>query len=285
MPSYIDLHTHTSASDGAMTPFELVSYAKQSGISAIAVTDHDTVAGLDEALEAGESMGVEVIAGIELSADYPREMHILGLFLDPHAPVLAEAMESLIAFRAQRNQKMIENLAAQGFDITADDCLRQKPGGSLAGLGRIHMALALVEKGYAETVKDAFAKYLTGGSEAYVARQKFSPGECIKLVHDAGGYAFLAHPIYSESNIERLEQLVTKLQEIGLDGLECLHSEQDEAFSEVCFSLCKRYGLMASGGSDFHGLNKPHVKIGQAGGGKYIESHLLDDIKRQIGID
>lgn len=268
-----------------MTPFELVSYARQSGISAIAVTDHDTVSGLGEALEAGESVGVEVIAGIELSADYPREMHILGLFLDPHSAALAKAMDSLQEFRAQRNQKMIQNLAAQGFTITADDCLRQKPGGTLAGLGRIHMALALVEKGYAETVKDAFADFLTGGSEAYVARQKFSPRECIGLIHGAGGYAFLAHPIYSENDTARLEALVQSLKESGLDGLECLHSEQDEAFSEVCFALCERYGLMASGGSDFHGANKPHVKIGQAYGGKYIESHLLGDIKRRIGLD
>lgn len=285
MPSYIDLHTHTTASDGAMSPTQLVTFAKQSGIGAIAVTDHDTTAGLDEAMLAGESLGLEVIPGIELSADYPREMHILGLFIDPHSPSIAAALENLQEFRAERNQKMIDNLRRQGFDLTAEDVLHHKPGGTLSSLGRIHMALALVEKGYAKTVKEAFSQYLTGGSEAYVSRQKFSPRECLDLIHSAGGSAFLAHPIYSEKEADRLEALVAKLKHWGLDGIECLHSELDADFSELCFALCQRYGLMASGGSDFHGANKPHVKIGQACGGRYIESHLLDDIKRNIGLD
>ena len=249
------------------------------------MTDHDTTSGLDEALRAGEALGLEVIPGIELSADYPREMHILGLFIDAHSPALTEAMESLQEFRAVRNQKMIDNLSRQGFSLTAEDVLRHKPEGTLASLGRIHMALALVEKGYAETVKEAFAQHLTGGSEAYVSRQKFTPRECLDLIHIAGGYAFLAHPVYSEKEPDRLESLISQLKQWGLDGLECLHSEQDAAFSELCFSLCHRYGLMASGGSDFHGSNKPHVKLGQAHGGRYIESHLLDDIKRNIGLD
>lgn len=282
MPSYIDLHTHTNASDGAMPPFELVFCAARAGLRAIAITDHDTVSGLDEGIAAGEDVGVEVIAGIELSANYPREMHILGLFIDHHSPALTNKLESLKQYRAERNAKMIDNLASQGFIISYDDVLAFKPGSTLAGIGRIHMALALTKKGYAGSVSEAFSKFLTGGAASYVARQKFEPQECIKIIKDAGGYAFLAHPIYSEKEPQNLESLIVRLKDCGLDGVECMHSEQDEAFSDICLRLCRKYSLMVSGGSDFHGANKPHIQIGQVNGQRYIEAHVLDDIKRQI---
>ncbi len=284
MPNYVDLHTHTNASDGSMSAFELVVYAAQAGLSAIAITDHDTVAGLDDGLAAGGDIGIEVIAGIELSADYPREMHILGLFIDHNSPALAKELDSLRQFRAQRNAKMIDNLIAQGFLLTYDDVLACKPGAALDGLGRIHMAVALVKKGYAATVEEAFLRYLTGGSAAYVSRQRFSPQECIALIKEAGGYAFLAHPVYSEKEQDALEDLLVTLKGFGLDGVECMHSEQDETFCDMCVALCRKHALMISGGSDFHGSNKPHIAIGQTGGARYVEAHVLDDIKRQAGL-
>jgi len=285
MPSYIDLHTHTNASDGAMTPTELVNTAKNAGISHIAITDHDSTAGLDEAIAAGGAMGLGVIPGIELSATFPREMHILGLFIDHHHPDFAAKSALLADFRAQRNIKILASLAKQGMPITAEDVLATKDGGSLADIGRMHLAIALVNKGFASSIRDAFTVHLSSHSKAYVARQKLSPKECIELIRHIGGYSFLAHPILLELSPDALEQQLLALKDYGLDGVECYHSAHDREYTEMCLHLCKKHDFMVSGGSDFHGANKPYVKIGQVLDGQYIDGHLLDDIKRKIGME
>lgn len=283
MPSYIDLHTHTNASDGALTPFELICAAKNAGISTIAITDHDTIDGLEEGIKAGYDMGISVIPGVELSADYPKEMHILGLYIDYRDEALVKGLEWLGAHRAQRNEKMIESLISQGVDITLEEVLATKNGGSIADIGRAHLAVLLVSKGYADNLNHAFDKFLRSGSPAYIPRQRLEPRECIDVIKAAKGYTFLAHPLFSESDPYKLEELLLKLKNMGLDGVECFHSSHDYEFTQLCIGLCEKHGFMISGGSDFHGSNKPHVEMGQVLDGLYIEEQILTDIRQKIG--
>ncbi len=282
MPSFIDLHTHTTASDGAMTPAELVRYAEECGLSAIAITDHDSVDGLEEARAASQGLDIEVIDGIELSAEYENELHILGLYIDPYAAMLQGAMQELCNKREQRNEKMIVRLSELGFDITRDDVLSKCALGNMSNVGRVHIALALIEKGYATDIDDAFSKYLAKGGAAHIPRERFSPKKCIEIIKSSGGYAFLAHPAYSQKDPEKLCALIDELVCYGLDGVECYHSALTEKYSQMCVDICKSRDLLISGGSDFHGLNRMDVRIGQVSDGRYIEYDILGDIKIEI---
>ncbi len=282
MPSFIDLHTHTTASDGELEPAQLVRCAEEHALSAVAITDHDTVAGFDEAKAASVGLDIEVIPGVEMSADFDGEMHILGLFVDPYAAILQGAMQDMRMWRAERNEHMISKLADLGIEICREDVLAKTHSGQMESVGRVHMALALVEKGVVADVGEAFSKYLMRTGEAYVPRKRFSPEKCIEIIKSSGGCAFLAHPVYSAKDIEELEVLVEKLMGYGLDGLECYHSAQDYAYSEGCLRICERHGLLVSGGSDFHGANKPEAQLGRAFDGKYIDFELLRRIKDRI---
>ena len=280
---FIDLHTHTTASDGAMRPEELVRYAESCGLDAVAITDHDSVAGLEEAHKASHGLAIEVIDGVELSAEYPAELHILGYFMDPYAAILQGAVAELQRWRGVRNGQMIDRLNELGFSITREDVLARKPGADMASIGRVHMALALVEKGYIATVQAAFDEYLTKTGKAYIERQRFSPQKSIEIIKQSGGYAFFAHPALTQKNPDKLSALVEELMGYGLDGIECYHSAHSDEFCELCLALCRKYDLMVSGGSDFHGQNRPDVKLGQVCGGRYLEAHILTDMKRKLG--
>ncbi len=283
MPSFIDLHTHTTKSDGSMTPSELVRYAEESGLCAIAITDHDSVDGLCEAHEAAQGLDIEVIDGIEFSAQYENELHILGLYIDPYAAMLQGAMHEMKDKRVARNEKLIKRLNDMGLSITRDDVLLKKADGNMAEVGRVHIALALIEKGIVSSIGEAFEKYLAKDAGAYVERERFSPKKCIEIIKNSGGYAFLAHPICSQKDPDKLEALVDELVSYGLDGIECYHSKHTYELSEFYESICKNRSLMICGGSDFHGANSPGVHIGQANDARYIELDILDDIKRKIG--
>lgn len=280
---FIDLHTHTTASDGSMTPSELVRYAEERALSAVAITDHDSVWGLFEAEKAAEGLSIEVIKGIEMSADYSNDMHILGLFIDPYAAVIQGALQELASWRAQRNEEALKKLFDRKVYITAEDVLSQKENADITSVGRVHIAKAIVNNGYAQSIGEAFEKYLLRGCQTYVDRKKFSPKRCIEIIKNSGGYAFLAHPVLSESDEKKIEVLIKKLCGFGLDGVECYHSNQQEHYSDFCVSLCKKYNLMISGGSDFHGTNKTDAYLGQTYGGRYIEEDILNNIKSKIG--
>lgn len=284
MPSFIDLHTHTTASDGELAPAELVRRAEESALSAIAITDHDTVEGFEEAKAASIGLDIEVIPGIEMSADFDGEMHILGLFVDPYAAILQGAMHDMQMWRGERNEHMIMRLADLGTGISREDVLAKAKTEQMESVGRVHIALALVEKGAAESVEDAFARYISSGGEGYVPRKRFSPEKCIEIIKSSGGYAFLAHPVYSVPDVEKLEELVEELAGYGLDGIECYHSSQSYEYSEQCLKICARHNLMVSGGSDFHGVNKPNVQLGRVYDGKYVDFELLRKIKLKIGM-
>lgn len=282
MPGFIDLHTHTTASDGALTPSQLVRYAEECGLCAIAITDHDAVGGLDEAKEAAQGLDIELINGIEFSATYDKELHILGYYIDPYAAILQGAMQELSEKRAKRNMHMIQKLIENGCDITREDVLSAKESDDIAEFGRLHIALALVNKGYAKNLKEAFSKYLSMGACAYVERERFSPKRCIEIIKKSGGYAFLAHPIYLDKESAQLEEFIEELIGYGLDGIECFHSAHTDEFSALCVDIAKRHSLMISAGSDYHGENKRSASLGRVNNGRYIERDILDDIKNNI---
>lgn len=277
----VDLHMHTTASDGTMTPTELVEHAKAKGLAAIAVTDHDACHGVREAQEAGERLGVEVIAGIEVSA--MREsgtLHIVGLFIDPDHGPLREKCEAMLAKRAERNERMIKRLGELGLPMTLDDVARQA-GGEV--LGRPHVAAVMLEKGYVATRQEAFDKWLAKGKPAYFPKSLFDPEESIAMIHDAGGLAILAHPDQLKCKTrEALDEDVARLKAQGIDGIETQWSNgspEDMAFAK---ELAAKHDLLESGGSDFHGGMKPDIEIGVGRGQLRMEYPMIERLKEAV---
>ncbi|MFL5351587.1 PHP domain-containing protein [Archangium sp.] len=243
----IDLHSHTTASDGQHSPAELVSLAASAGVTALAVTDHDTVAGLGEAAEAAKAHGMELVAGIELSAFVlRREVHILGHFVRPDFEELASYDARLRVEREQRMVRMVEGMRKMGFPVRMEQ-VRALAGS--AQLGRPHLARLLVEQGWCVDVKQAFDRFLGAGKSAWVERFKLDGADAIKLIHRAGGTATLAHP--GSSKVERYELL--QLAKAGLDGLEALHADHNPGVQERYLKFAKEFDLVPTGGSDFHG--------------------------------
>lgn len=280
MVKKIDLHTHSTASDGTFTPSEVAYEAHKKGLSAVALTDHDTINGLNEFKQACEEFGIESISGVEISAKYEKEMHIVGLLIDETDTELAEKLDELKKAREVRNKKVLELINKQGMEITADDILSQTDGATFLNTGRAHIARAMLNKGYVASIDEAFVKYLGKGMSCYVSRKTYSPKESIEMIKKAGGLAILAHPVYITEDYDKLFNLLTELKEYGLDGMECLYNCYSESFSKICFDICDKLGLVKSGGSDFHGGNKPNVELGKVSGG-YVPYEFLLNMKKQ----
>ena len=243
--AFVDLHMHSTASDGSRSPAEVVRAAKRASLAAVALTDHDTVAGLAEAADTGAELGVRVVNGVELSAvEGQTETHLLGLHLRDTA-VLEHGLGELREMRGRRAARIVELLQSQGVQVTLDDVLLQAGAGAI---GRPHVARALVADGWATDVRDAFDRYLGAGRPAFVAKEQLGMREAISMVHAAGGLAVLAHPGAGGTR-ERIEALAA----LGLDGVEVKHpshSPQDVARLRACVD---QLGLIPSGGSDWHG--------------------------------
>ncbi|MBT8764496.1 PHP domain-containing protein [Desulfohalobiaceae bacterium Ax17] len=273
----IDLHTHSTASDGTLTPTELVRLAKKQGLKAIALTDHDTIRGLASALQAGKELGLEVIPGCELSVDYPDGiMHILGLWLRPEAEQLDAALRSLQAKRNKRNELMIAKLQDLGLDITYAEVKELAGGGSV---GRPHLAQVLMKKGIVPSIQEAFNKYLGPRGSAYVPKQKLTPEEAISLLKKEQATVILAHPFSLNLHLPALEKELVQLKKLGLDGVEVLYSEHTPDQTAAYLYLCQELDLLVSGGSDFHGTIKPHIALGTGKGNLDIPYSLLEKIK------
>ena len=241
----VDLHMHSTASDGSRSPADVVRAAKRAELVAIALTDHDTVAGLAEARAAGEELGVRIINGVELSAvEGESETHLLGLHLGDTS-VLERGLTDLREMRSRRAARIVELLQSQGVQVTLDDVLMQAGTGAI---GRPHVARALVADGWAVDVRDAFDRYLAAGRPAYVAKDQLGMRDAIAMVHAAGGLAVLAHP-GSSATRERLEALVA----LGLDGVEIKHPSHSPQDTARIKTLAEQLGLLPSGGSDWHG--------------------------------
>ena len=250
----VDLHMHSTASDGSRSPADVVRAAKRADLVAIALTDHDTVGGLAEARAAGEELGVRIINGVELSAvEGDNETHLLGLHLSDTS-VLERGLTELREMRGRRAARIVELLQAQGVQVTLDDVLMQAGTGAI---GRPHVARALVADGWAVDVRDAFDRYLAAGRSAYVAKDQLGMRDAIAMVHAAGGLAVLAHPGASATR-ERLEALLA----LGLDGVEIKHPSHSPQDTARIKTLAEQLGLLPSGGSDWHGAADGSRTIG-----------------------
>lgn len=252
----VDLHCHTTSSDGLFTPRELVQAASKLGLKAIGITDHDTISGWDEALEAGEEYGVEILRGVELNTEWQGiEVHILGYEPTPESGRFQEELRKLRDDRSKRIMKILDRLHDLNIEITTEEIKKVAHGESV---GRPHVAQVLMQRGYVNTIKEAFDKYIGLGAPAYVPRLKLTPEEGIKLIRAAGGVAVLAHP-----GIYELGSRISPWIKAGLQGLEVSHSEHTPADERYYRALAKQYQLIMTGGSDFHGEErKPGVKLG-----------------------
>lgn len=248
--STIDLHIHSTVSDGVYTPSEVVGKAARAGMTVIALADHDNVDGIAEALEAAEKTpGLKVIPGVEISTDVPDgEVHMLGYFIDHTHPELLSALASMRGSRQIRARKMIDKLTGLGCPLDWGRVLELAGEGTI---GRPHIAQALLEKGYIGTIQEAFTRFLAWGGPAYVERDKMVPREAISLIRQAGGLPVLAHPLTSNNT----ESLVAGLKESGLAGLEVYYKNYTAGEISALVSLADKYGLIATGGTDYHGLD------------------------------
>jgi len=255
-----DLHTHTTASDGQYTPAELVKLAKNAGLSVLAVTDHDTIAGVDEARKAGQEQGLQVIRGVELSAREHHNFHILGYGFQDGDTQLSRLCEKLRAGRDDRKYKIVEFLREQGVEIDLAE-VEELAGGEV--IARPHFAQVLVRRGYVSTNREAFDRYLD--SEEYrkkVTRFKADARTCVESIHDAGGKVSLAHPYQMGLSEDELETLVKQLKDWGLDAIECQYPKYTQEQQDFYFHLAEKYRLHRTGGSDFHGERvKPDIKL------------------------
>ena len=282
----IDLHTHTCKSDGSYTPTELVDYAIEKGLSAVAITDHDSIEGLDEALSHAKALrekslpSIEVIPGIEFSTKYEQQdVHIVGLYIAYDSPVFLEPLNAFVNSRTNRNIKMCENLQSADIDITYEKLQARFPD---AVITRAHYASYLLEQGYVKSRQDAFAKYLGDHTKYFVPREKVTPAQAVSLILQAGGVPILAHPPLYHMGQERLDALTASLKEDGLMGIEAFYSTYSNQDVRDMLHLAKKYDLLLSGGSDFHGANKPGLDLGCGYGKLYVPENLLTDIKKRL---
>ena len=276
----IDLHAHTTASDGSLSPAQLVDRAADLGLAALAVTDHDTLGGLPEAAQAAFRRGLAFVPGVELSVeDEGGRFHLLGYLFDPDDAALNDHLKRLRASRARRNAQMAEKMAALGLPVTLDD-VRAEAGEDADVIARPHFAQALMKKGVVSSVKEAFDRYLSTGKSLYMPKEVLSPADAIALLHRAGGIAVMAHPGLIALGDDALAQRVESLaQTAGLDGIEAYYSQHSPAQTARFLALAERRGLIVTGGSDFHGAPKPHVPLGVVYGGKPAPAALLDTLR------
>jgi 3',5'-nucleoside bisphosphate phosphatase len=275
--SRLDLHLHTTHSDGSCTPTEVVGLAHRVGVTAMAITDHDITTGLVEAMAAGEAYGIEVIPGVEISSIFGNsELHILGYFLDWQDIRLNERLKTLRDSRHRRNPKIVEQLQNLGIDLTYEE-VRALAGSD--SVGRPHIARALMDKGIVTSAKEAFDRFLAEGKPAYVPRDLPSPIEAIHWIKAAGGLAVLAHPTWVRCTDRPLVELVRQLKADGLDGVEVYYSTHAARQTREYLSLAQQLGLLVTGGSDFHGLTKPDIEVGIGKGSLHIPTSLLPKMK------
>ena len=253
-PTFVDLHTHSTASDGILPPEQVIEAAQRCGLSALALTDHDTIGGIDAARKAGERLGIRVIAGVELSAFCnEHEVHILALHL-AHLEALEKRLGELRALRYTRARKIVDKLNVLGIPLTIDEVLQQSNGGAV---GRPHVARALIARGVVHDFRDAFMRYLGGGASAFVAKEHLAIEDAIAIAHEAGALAIWAHP-GDGGRRDRVEPLVAA----GLDGLEIRHPSHSADDIKRLQALADFFGLVPSGGSDWHGASEGPRRLG-----------------------
>ncbi|MCM1123976.1 MAG: PHP domain-containing protein [Eubacterium sp.] len=279
----VDLHTHSNKSDGSYSPTELVDYAIQKGLCAVALTDHDTIDGLDEAVAHADNLlrsgqhSIEFIPGIEFSTKHEeKDVHIVGLYISYNAREFRAKLQEFVDSRTNRNIKMCNNLREAGIDITYEKLQERNPD---AVITRAHYASYLFEEGYVKSRQDAFARYLGDHTKYFVPREKVTPAQAVSLILQAGGIPILAHPPLYHMEKERLDKLVSSLKDAGLMGIEAFYSTYTNQDERDMRELAAKYDLLLSGGSDFHGTNKPNLDLGVGYGKLFVPEELLHKIK------
>ena len=278
----IDLHAHTTASDGSDSPAELVRKAAALGLAAIAVTDHDTVSGLAAAAVEAVAVGIEFVPGVELSVEDERgRFHLLGYLFDPANAKLAETLITLRASRAERNRRMALKMTELGLAVTMDDVLAEAGDGGEV-VARPHFARALMKKGIVSSVQEAFDRFLATGKPLYLPKEGLTPRDAIALLHKAGGIGVVAHPGLIPMGDDALAARIASLaSEAGLDGLEVYYSQHSPLQTERFARIAEANGLVMTGGSDYHGLAKPHVPLGVVTAGAPAREVLLDRMRER----
>ncbi len=287
----VDLHVHSNKSDGSFTPAGLVDYAVEKGLKAFALTDHDTTEGLDEALDAAKGTTVEVIPGIEFSTEYEgKDIHIVGLYIDHKCSAFRERIQAFVDSRIERNRKMCANLQGAGIDISYEKLLAAFPGTYEdllaefpdAVITRAHYAKYLMDQGAVKNMPEAFDKYVGDHTRYFVPREKVTPMQAVQLILKAGGIPVLAHPTLYHMSDKRLGLLLYRLKGAGLAAMECIYSTYSPSEERQMKKLAAQYGLLPSGGSDFHGDTKPKLDLGVGYGNLQVPVEILTNLKKWL---
>lgn len=295
----VDLHVHSNKSDGSLTPAELVRLAAEKGVSAFALTDHDTTDGITEALTAAKKynreladgtlpplssdktpLPLEVIPGIEFSTEYEgKDIHIVGLYIDYEAPFFKQRIQSFVDSRIVRNRKMCANLNEAGIDISYEKLLETFSGSVIT---RGHYARYLLTHGYVKSMTEAFDRYVGDHTKYFVPREKVTPAQTVEFILKAKGLPILAHPTLYHMSDARLDKLVSQLKKAGLIGIEAIYSTYNTAEERQMRTLASKYALCISGGSDFHGANKPKLELATGYGKLFIPEDVLVNLKKRL---
>lgn len=276
--STVDLHTHTTASDGLLAPAALVSQASGQGLGVLGITDHDTIDGLPEALAAAEAAGITLVPGVELSTSIrDHEVHVLGYFVDPDDPGFRDRLADLAQSRIRRIERMVERLNALGYPIALEPLLAQAETGTI---GRPHIARALIDLGAVGSVQEAFDTLLTPGKPGFVPRERFTPEDAVALILANGAFPVLAHPYTTGDTPAQVEAVLDRLQGAGLRGMEVFYGEYDPAQHAALLAMAERRGLVPTGGSDYHG---PNFKEGRNLGSSPVPTWVWDRLRTEAG--
>ena len=278
----IDLHIHSTASDGTLSPSEIISLAHSLNIGAVAITDHDTIDGSKEAFTLDIPPSLKLLTGVEISVSsnpslpYTGSFHMLGYSIRLDDPVLNRTLDMLQDARKNRNPKIIEHLNNLGIDISLKDVTDECSEGQL---GRPHIAQLMVKRGFVKSINEAFDKYLGTGRPAYVDKYRLDCARAIEVILAAGGIPVLAHPFFLDiENKDRFEDLIVNLKELGLKGIEVYYSEHSPDLTAFYAEIANRYGLLMTGGSDFHGSVKPDIKMGSGRGDLFVPYELYEKL-------
>lgn len=271
----VDLHVHTTASDGSFSPAAVVELAARSGLAAIAITDHDTVDGCAEAVATGKKLGIEVLPGIEISLDFVDNTHLLGYFPRGYTAEFLSAIATLKAYREERIPKILSKLEELGCPVTLAEA--QKESGNDV-IGRPHIARIMLRKKYVSSIQEAFDRYLASNAAAYVRKRKFTPEEALSLIGRSGGVPVLAHPVTMDMESAMLARYIPVWKKAGLRGIETLYSEYSIEQQLFLEDLADRESLLKTGGTDFHGSSKPKIAIGSGKGNLRVPKSYYDRI-------
>ncbi len=283
----IDLHLHTTHSDGSCTPAQLIARCRDKGLTCVSIADHDTMTGCEEGRREAQAAGIEFITGVEVSAEFqPGTMHILGYFMNENHPRLKSTLEHIQKARSERNQQITQRLNALGFEVSLEEIIQEVYGTAEIPpgkqLGRPHFAHLMIKKGFVKDFDEAFNRYLAKDQPAYVNKSRLTSERAIELIREAGGIASLAHPKQMKLDGEALKTEVGKLVDQGLEAVEVYSSCHSQQESSFYLRIARQFLLAVTGGSDFHGTNKSEIDVGYMGDGITLDYEIVEALRERI---